>query len=221
MDADDILTGNANSILDKHLSDEVDVVMLGIEMRDCETLQLDKENWYMQSLTKEETTDQDKLLGLTTTCAKFIKRSLIEKNNIRFDVIRFHEDTVFMTKVALVQSTMMVCPNDMWYVWAIRHGSLTNTFTKEEEILHFQTDLQKFIMVKTSGLHHHLGNYQMEHLRNIRIMTLCEQMPIIVKMWSHGMLFNKSKYDPVSVSVVLKTLLHTIWKGLKNSFNNK
>ena len=85
-------------------------------------------------------------------------------------------------------------------------------------IQHFETDYQKFKLVKSAGISlTHLGDYQMEHFQGLRGLTIIEQIPIIWKMWSCGMLFNKCAYNPIPTSRIVHKLFRKLWRGCKNT----
>ena len=83
-------------------------------------------------------------------------------------------------------------------------------------ISQIETDYQKFKLVKSAGISlTHLGNYQIEHLQGIRGLTIIKQIPIILKMWSCGMLFNRCAYNPIPISSIVNKLFSVYSKYKK------
>lgn len=216
LDADDLLTKQANGIFDKYKNSLTDSIIFGIEIRDCYTLQLmSSENWYMQTL--QSCLDaQNAMLALTTSCAKFIRREIVENNRISFSLDKHHNDTVFFTKAALSSNVVESCPDEILYIWTYREGSVSHTFNLEEIRCHFYTDLEKFTLVKKAGLNNAIGNYQLEHLQSIKQLTLIQQLPILFQMLISGMLFNVSKEQPLKKKQIIKIIGRTIKSGIKN-----
>lgn len=219
LDADDILTEKANEIFSKYQDNNSDVILLGIESRDCTTLMLAQdEHWYMQ-IMHMNIDPKIKMLELTTSCAKFIKLSLIVQNSISFSSDKHHNDTLFFTKVAIASKFIESHPEDLFYVWARRDGSLSNTINFEEITCHFNTDTQKFRLIKKAGFQSEIGNYQMEHLRKWKSIPVSKQIPLLAKMFTSGMLFNKSKLEPIKTREIIWQIMSTLKKGIVNQFS--
>lgn len=218
VDADDLLSTSANAIFDKYIHSTADVIRLGLERRDCDSLKLlSDDNWYMQTLSDTRLLDVEKMLGCTISAAQFISRDLIDSCKISWGGEKYHEDTMFSTQVVLHCQNLLISDEDFFYVWTARKCSNSSTINHDAIIQHFETDKEKFNFVKKKGVPlSYLGNYQMEHLIAFKRLKIIEQLPLIWEMYKCGMLFNKPKHDPLSTSVILNQLIHTLWKGLKN-----
>ena len=218
LDADDLFTPHINAVLDKYVSSEADYIRFRLESRDCDTMQLiSGEHWYNQVMQNPNMSDLEKCLDLTLSAPAFYKRSLLIDNGIIWGYNRYHNDTLFVTQVVLC-SKHIVLDSTCIYIYSVREGSLSSNCNHDAVIQHFETDYQKFKLVKSAGISlTHLGNYQMEHFQGIRGLTTIEQIPLIWKMWSCGMLFNQCAYNPIPTSRIVNELFLTLWRGSKNT----
>ena len=161
--------------------------------------------------------DFEKCIDLTLSAPAFYKRSLLVDNGIIWVDNRYHNDTLFVTQVVLSSNHIILDPIYV-YVYSVREGSISRSCNYDAVIQHFETDYQKFKLVKSAGISlTHLGNYQMEHFQGIHELTFIEQIPIIWKMWLCGMLFNKCAYNPIPTSRIVNKLFRTLWRGSKNT----
>lgn len=218
LDADDLFTYQIDNVFDKYVSSEADYIRFGLESRDCDTQQLiPGEHWYNQVMQNSNMSDIEKCLDLTMGAPAFYKRSLLVENGIIWGNNKYHNDTLYVTHVILCAKQIILDPMIL-YIYSVREGSLSNVYNRNAVIQHFETDYEKFKLVKKAGISlTHLGNYQMEHLQGIRGLTIIEQIPIIWKMWSCGMLFNQCAYNPIPTSRIVNELFLTLWRGSKNA----
>jgi glycosyltransferase involved in cell wall biosynthesis len=218
LDADDLFTPQINAAFDKYKSSEADYIRFRLESRDCDTMQLiSGEHWYNQVMQNPNMSDLEKCLDLTLSAPAFYKRSLLIDNGITWGDNRYHNDTLFVTQVVLCANHIVLDPIKI-YIYSERVGSISRSYNHDAVIQHFETDYQKFKLVKSAGISlTHLGNYQMEHFQGIRGLTIIEQIPIIWKMWSCGMLFNKCAYNPIPTSRIVNKLFRTLYRGGKNT----
>jgi len=218
LDADDLFTSQINVVFDKYKSCEADYVRFGLESRDCDTMQLiPGEHWYNQVMQNPNMSDFEKCIDLTLSAPAFYKRSLLVDNGIIWGDNRYHNDTLFVTQVVLSSNHIILDPIYV-YVYSVRERSISRSCNYDAVIQHFETDYQKFKLVKSAGVSlTYLGNYQIEHLQGIRGLTIIKQIPIIWKMWSCGMLFNRCAYNPIPISSIVNKLLRTLRRGSKNT----
>lgn len=222
LDADDLLTEEANTIFDKYANNTADIIRLGLERRDCDSLKLSSaDNWYTQTLSDTRLSDLEKMLECSIGAAQFIKKDIIKTYQISWGKEKHHNDTMFSTQLAIYCQELVISMSDVFYIWTVREGSISSTTNKNAIIQHFKTDKEKFNFVKKKGVPlSYLGNYQMEHLIAFKRLKIIEQLPLIWEMYKCGMLFNKPKHDPLSTSVILNQLIHTLWKGLNINANS-
>ena len=218
LDADDLFTSQINVVFDKYKSCEADYVRFGLESRDCDTMQLiPGEHWYNQVMQNPNMSDFEKCIDLTLSAPAFYKRSLLVDNGIIWGDNRYHNDTLFVTQVVLSSNHIILDPIYV-YVYSVRERSISRSCNYDAVIQHFETDYQKFKLVKSAGVSlTYLGNYQIEHLQGIRGLTIIKQIPIIWKMWSCGMLFNRCAYNPIPISSIVNKLLRTLRRGSENT----
>lgn len=218
LDADDLLTDAANTIFDKYIDNKADIIRLGLERRDCDSLKLlSDDNWYMQKLSDTRLSDLEKMLNCSIGAAQFIKKDFIKTCQISWGEEKHHNDTMFSTQLAVYCQKLVISTSDVFYVWTAREGSISSTINKNAIIQHFKTDKAKFNFVKKKGIPlSNLGNYQMEHLQSIKQLTLIQQLPILFQMLISGMLFNVSKEQPLKKKQIIKIIGRTIKSGIKN-----
>ena len=107
--------------------------------------------------------DFEKCIDLTLSAPAFYKRSLLVDNGIIWVDNRYHNDTLFVTQVVLSSNHIILDPIYV-YVYSVREGSISRSCNYDAVIQHFETDYQKFKLVKSAGVSlTHLGNYQIEH----------------------------------------------------------
>lgn len=80
------------------------------------------------------------ILMYSSPCCKLINRAIIEQNNIRFPVIRYGEDVVFMAKIA-INSNKCLAIDEVAYCISCNNFSITSRNTIESNEIRLQQDL--------------------------------------------------------------------------------
>lgn len=221
LDADDVFTTEVGLLMDKYINASEDVIMFNLERRDVYTMELlrDDAHWYNQRIKMNNINPIDLMMDLSIAGAKFFRTSNIEKNHIRHDEIKYHSDTMFVTRNLVYSNKVKVCPNEYLYVWTFRPDSLSNTINKKHIVDHVNSEVQRFKFVKKERKDIHLGNYQIELLIEMKQLRLIEQIPLIAKLLISGLMFNISIYEPIKSSRILWQICSTLKKGIKNQFS--
>lgn len=146
VDSDDFLTENAEQILDKYKDRDEDVLFFRSEsvMSDDITKSSGRHcfHYHFDNYVK---TDDDRPLRyeFDAPWGKFIKKSLIDKHHIRFDEVRYSNDTYFSAAIGVFAKSIFV-PDELFYIVTERAGSLTSApvMSLEEWRIRFQSAMR-------------------------------------------------------------------------------
>lgn len=135
IDADDLFNTNYNELLDKNIDCEADVIFYQSKsvMSDDLTKSSNR-NIFDHHFREYFRNGNESLLKFEFDApwGKFVKKDLIDKNSIRFDEIRYSNDTFFSACVGLFAKKILVSPEQL-YIVTERNGSLTSGKMKTVE----------------------------------------------------------------------------------------
>ncbi|MDR2424935.1 MAG: glycosyltransferase [Prevotellaceae bacterium] len=125
-DADDFFMPCFNEILELYKDNVHDIVYFKTTSVDSDTFQYHNRSEYLNYILSkiQRTKNWNLAIILTPPWGKFIKRSLIEHNNIRFQETQYSNDVFFSMRVAISDSIKIIS-NDILYCVTYRTGSLT------------------------------------------------------------------------------------------------
>ena len=128
-DADDFFLPGWLMVTDGFLDSDADV----IQFRIGDVLNKDDCSWHNKKLDKYREglmTDQDVLLTNVTCWAKMLRSGFLQENRLSFEEVRFGNDVMFGTKVAVHASAILIVQKPIYDV-TYREGSLTTIKNKE------------------------------------------------------------------------------------------
>lgn len=146
VDADDLLVNNAASLLDKYKDRSEDVLYFQTQSVMCDDLTTPSaRNIFRYNFIQHLKTGNDQLLRLEFDAlwGKCIKKSLVDKYQIRFDQVRYSNDTYFSAAIGVYAKSIYV-PKDILYIVTERTDSLTSAKIKsfEEWKIRYRTTLR-------------------------------------------------------------------------------
>ena len=154
-DADDFFASDFSRMLDVYAESVYDVIYCKVESVDSDTLlpadwanRAEINNRLLDEVQKNK--DWDLLIAVVTPWGKFVKRTLIEDNQIRFQEIRYSNDIYFSVRVATVTTNILIS-DFVSYCVTDRQGSLTSVLTVESAKVRFFAALDKFHYLKKLG----------------------------------------------------------------------
>lgn len=128
-DSDDFFSSAISDLLDIYKDSDCDIIYFKVEGKDSDTLEpVARGMIYNQYLDKykrlhnEYAADVLKYSHIVPWC-KIIRRSVVAKNNIKFEEVRYSNDVMFVTKVANNARKIEVSDIVAYYV-TVRSGSL-------------------------------------------------------------------------------------------------
>ena len=152
VDADDLLTNNVADILFKYKDRPEDVLFFQSESVMCDDITKPSgRHCFLYHFDQYIKTGNELYLRLEFDApwGKFIKKSLIDKYQIRFDEVRYSNDTFFSAAIGVYAKSIFV-PEEIIYIVSERTGSLTSAKIKtfEEWKIRYQSTLrvQFFLM---------------------------------------------------------------------------
>ena len=145
IDADDLLIDNALDIIMANYSRPEDIMYFQAKSVMCKNLnKTSGRNIFQHHFDEYFNTGNEKLLRyeFDAPWGKFIKKTLIDKYSIRFDEIKYSNDTFFSAAIGVFAEKIFVS-NDILYVVTERVNSLTadNMRTVEEWRIRFNSAL--------------------------------------------------------------------------------
>lgn len=146
VDADDLLVDNVMDILLANYSRTEDVMYFQTKSVMCENLdKMSNRNVFQHHFNVYFNTGNEKLLRyeFDVPWGKFIKKTLIDKFSIRFDEIRYSNDTFFSAAIGVFAEKIYVS-KEILYVATERADSLTadNMRTVEEWRIRYNSTLR-------------------------------------------------------------------------------
>jgi len=126
-DADDFFLPCFSDILDKYKDDENNIIYFKVTSVDSDTLEpanRDYSNAFLDEV--QQTGNLDLLYKAITPWGKLIKKSLIDKNNIRFPEIFCSEDVLFCIYCIYYAFEKIIIDNNIIYCITARAESLTS-----------------------------------------------------------------------------------------------
>lgn len=128
-DADDFFLPGWLMVTDGFLDSDADV----IQFRIGDVLNKDDCSWHNKKLDKYREglmTDRDVLLTNVTCWAKMLRSGFLQENRLSFEEVRFGNDVLFGTQVAVHASAILIVQKPIYDV-TYREGSLTTIKNKE------------------------------------------------------------------------------------------
>lgn len=109
-DADDFFDSKSlHEAMVEYVDADADVVVFPIRVVDSDTLQEGhwRDQWF-NTLFYSKKSPKQKLMGTAACWSKFIRKDIVDRNNIRFEEIRYSNDQWFSANVA-IQSDKIIC----------------------------------------------------------------------------------------------------------------
>ena len=139
VDADDFVELNMYEVMAKNMSNEIDLITCS-RTRDTGTK-------VKEIINRKETTNPKDLSEISNyTSDKLFKKSIIDKNNIKFpEKYRYAEDMYFLTVYRCYANKMKIL-QDVFYHITFNTSSITNSYNKNIlSIIEVLKDLKKFL----------------------------------------------------------------------------
>jgi glycosyltransferase involved in cell wall biosynthesis len=138
-DADDFFTPCFDEALDKYKDDENDVIYFYVTSVDSDTLapgdRHTSRSTYLSMI--RETNNWNIAYWIFSPWGKFIKRDLVEKNNILFQEVQHANDVFFSSKATYYSAKKLISDCEIYCI-TYRSGSLEQVTTIDSKILRFQ-----------------------------------------------------------------------------------
>ena len=152
-DADDYFTPYLNEAMNLYCDSDYDMVYFKRHSvyvgTDTPATRHQSANSRVDELIKSGNQDVIRLKDVGPVC-KFVKYSLVKKNNIRFEAIRFSNDVNFFVRVGHYTNKLKIDTNSL-YVVTERPGSLVKTITREALDCRFQAAIRASQFLESVG----------------------------------------------------------------------
>lgn len=135
VDADDFFVEDASRILDKYKDREEDVLYFqSISVMSNDITKSSDRHCFLYHFDQYMKNGNELLLRFEFDApwGKFVKKSLIDEHHIRFDEVRWSNDTFFSAAIGVYAKSIAV-PEEVLYVVTEREGSLTSAKIMSEE----------------------------------------------------------------------------------------
>lgn len=183
-DADDCFEPGISDIFNRLEQEEADLVYFKIVSRDSDTLIINKNSEYYNSiLEKKNPLEFELRYHLQTPWMKAIRRSLLFDNNITFEEVQFGNDTRFSALVGYYANKPAVIPI-VGYCWMQREGSLWNQKsnnwyqTRSEVCMRLAAF---FFSHKETEVSQFFAEAAKSYLSGMNNLSICQ----ILKIWSN------------------------------------
>ncbi len=137
-DSDDTFeTDVLNSAFNKYIDDETDIIYFGINCLDTKTRKPmnNADRMYINHLCAPYDTENRCRYKIQVPWGKFIKRTLIEGHNIKFDETKVGNDAWFSLQIGFYAKKIGIDYSKI-YNWMVRNGSITSSKDKEALLIH-------------------------------------------------------------------------------------
>lgn len=128
VDADDLFVNGAAQILERYRESNDDVLYFPSKSVMCNDLSKpSNRHCFLYHFEQYKKTGNENLLRyeFDAPWGKFVKKSLIDEHHIRFDEVRWSNDTFFSAAIGVYAKTIDV-PDEVLYIVTEREGSLTS-----------------------------------------------------------------------------------------------
>ena len=146
-DADDFFTDNAFLAFDKHLKSEDDILYFKVISKDSETLEYsDRADYYNKFIDDYSNSNIDSLKFLKyrhiVPWGKLIKRSLVTKNKLIFDEVKYSNDVLFITQAGYWAGNNLGIDISHVYCITTNPGSLTRKMDIDAIICRYESAIK-------------------------------------------------------------------------------
>ena len=152
-DADDYFTSYLNEAMDIYRNSDYDMIYFKRHSvyvgTDIPATRHQSANSRVDELIKNGNQNIIRLKDVGPVC-KFVKYSLVKKNNIRFEPIRFSNDVNFFVRVGHYTKNLKIDVNSL-YVVTERKGSLVKIITKEALDCRYQAAIRASRFLESVG----------------------------------------------------------------------
>lgn len=144
-DSDDFFTEGFYDVVSKWFGTDADMVMFKADSVDCDTLAPSNRNERINKRIDEclagKITAKEASVRVQSPWCRLIRRSFVEKNDIRFDEVMACNDTMFTTKCTCLADKVEVAP-EVIYTVTYRQGSLWDSRKKNPKNYLTRLDVQ-------------------------------------------------------------------------------
>lgn len=156
LDADDFYEENAFDVFDRYIDSDFDIIYFNTKSVYSETLEpSNRFEIYMAYIALCDNVSTDRIYALkcghTVPVAKMIRKQMIDKNNILFDEVRYHNDTMFALKCAFNSRNIYVDKNVV-YVVTERQNSLVKQYNENALEIRYRVQLRANKYIRDNGL---------------------------------------------------------------------
>lgn len=148
--------------LEACLNEDADIIYFKVNHLDGDTLlPLEKDYWLNKEIDKSLLTGDVNFINLRSFApwGKFIRRSIVEDNQIRFQEVRWSND-VWFSICSAVNARKVVCKDARLYNYLVRQGSLITVKSMEATICRYEVSYRAERLLKEKNLlqysHKHL-----------------------------------------------------------------
>lgn len=178
-DADDFFTEIAFDCFDKYIDANCQIVYFDTISRYSDSLQIAPRQLIYNALlsfaTNSDTAKRELLkFKHAIPCAKMLRTDVVFENNIKFDEVRYCNDTTFSMLTAIYSKNVFV-DKSIVYTVTQRHGSLTTTMTKDAFYIRYNVMLSVNRLLKDNGY----AKYQNSLLSYLKIALKINLMTFI------------------------------------------
>lgn len=139
-DSDDTFeTEVLNAAFNKHINNEKDIIYFGINCLEVQTRKPmnNADRMYMNHLYSSDDTENRCRYKIQVPWGKFVKRTLIEGHNVRFDETKVGNDAWFSLQIGFYANEIEIDYAKI-YNWMVRNGSITSNKDKEALLIHIK-----------------------------------------------------------------------------------
>lgn len=198
-DADDFFTEEYGALLDETVDANEDLVFFDYKnvLSEDVSQEVEKRVWYRNYISdylRDEVEGENWLrTKVVVPWCKIIRRNLIDKHGIRFDEVKWGNDVVFSTLVAINAQTIAVNKRIV-YVLTEREGSLASDFlgTREEMQVRLKGAIKSDALYRANGyrkkglantlLHKGYKNHGFWWLVQFGITNICDREVLCATM---------------------------------------
>jgi glycosyltransferase involved in cell wall biosynthesis len=151
-DADDFFMPCFNDMLDTYKDNENDIIYFKLTSVDSKTLAPHTRHKYINKVLSKikKTNDWNIIVEIAPVWGKFIKRKVVEQNNISFQEVQYSNDVLFSAKLQVLKIRQII-DEHIIYSYTYRKGSLTEYRTIESLCTRFQVASDCSLYFKESG----------------------------------------------------------------------
>lgn len=192
MDADDYFSESIGRLMDKYVDSEYDLIQFDFDAIKCvdgQWVPWERKNYYGRILFHEKLTAREKCSETVEVWAKFIRRDLVERYNVRCSETGLCTGMIFSSSVALYSKSPIVSLSEKFYVYVNRSNSAISNKSLQSELDRLNVRCMQYDLLKGTELRNSMRTTQSQYMNTLSKYGVKAEVECIRRLAKSGLLF--------------------------------